>query len=71
MRITILHKNVPTMLSQFSAIMAEKHLNILNMTNKNRKENAYTIMDIEGSVDDAAEEKLNSIDGVYRVRILR
>lgn len=70
-RITILHKNVPTMLSQFSAIMAEKHLNILNMTNKNRKENAYTIMDIEGSVDDAAEEKLNSIDGVYRVRILR
>ncbi len=70
-RITILHKNVPTMLSQFSAILAEQHLNILNMTNKNRKENAYTIMDIDGEVDMAVEEKLNDIDGVFRVRILR
>ncbi|MBR5236849.1 MAG: phosphoglycerate dehydrogenase [Clostridia bacterium] len=70
-RITILHKNVPTMLSQFSALFAEKQLNILNMTNKNKKEAAYTIMDIDGDIAGDIEEKLNAIDGVLRVRVLR
>ncbi|MBE7047933.1 MAG: 3-phosphoglycerate dehydrogenase [Ruminococcaceae bacterium] len=70
-RVTILHKNIPAMLSQFSAIFAEKHLNIQNMMNKNKKETAYTIMDIDGEVEAVIEEKLNAIDGVLRVRILR
>ncbi|MBE7036521.1 MAG: 3-phosphoglycerate dehydrogenase [Ruminococcaceae bacterium] len=70
-RVTILHHNVPTMLSQFSALFAEKHLNILNMMNKNKKETAYTIMDISGAVDDNIEEKLEKIEGVLRVRVLR
>ncbi len=69
-RITILHKNIPSMLSQFSALLAEKHINILNLTNKNKKENAYTIMDIEGEHPEDLEEKLNAIEGVLRVRIL-
>ncbi|MBQ4517181.1 MAG: phosphoglycerate dehydrogenase [Clostridia bacterium] len=70
-RVTILHQNVPTMLSQFSALFAEKQLNILNMMNKNKKETAYTIMDISGAVDDDIEEKLQKIEGVLRVRVLR
>ncbi len=70
-RVTILHKNVPTMLSQFSAIFAEKHLNIQNMLNKNKKENAYTIMDIDGEVSDDVESTIAAIDGVLRVRIIR
>ncbi len=70
-RVTILHKNIPTMLSQFSSIFAEKHLNIQNMINKNKKENAYTIMDIEGVVGEEVEEKLVAIEGVLKVRILR
>lgn len=69
-RVTILHKNIPTMLSQFSAVFAEKHLNILNMMNKNKGENAYTIMDIDGAVADDMEEKLQAIEGVLGVRIL-
>ncbi len=70
-RITILHKNIPTMLSQFSSVFAEKHLNILNMLNKNKKENAYTIMDIDGDVASDIEEKIKNIEGVLRVRVLR
>ncbi len=70
-RVTILHKNVPTMLSQFSTLFAEKHLNIQNMLNKSKNETAYTIMDIIGSVEDDIEDKLKNIDGVLRVRVLR
>ncbi len=70
-RITILHKNVPTMLSQFSSIFAEKHLNIQNMLNKNKQENAYTIMDICGEVPEDVEATIAAIDGVLKVRVIR
>lgn len=68
-RVTILHKNIPNMLSQFSSLMAEKHLNILNMMNKNKGENAYTIMDIDGTVEVEIENKIKEIDGVLGVRV--
>ncbi|MBQ3226061.1 MAG: phosphoglycerate dehydrogenase [Clostridia bacterium] len=70
-RITIAHKNVPTMLSQFSALVAEKGLNILHMLNKSKKENAYTIMDIDSDVADSIADELSAIDGVLGVRIIR
>lgn len=68
-RVTILHKNIPNMLSQFSSLMAEKKLNILNMMNKNKGENAYTIMDIDGTVDADIENTLSKIEGVLGVRV--
>lgn len=70
-RITIAHKNIPNMLSQFSAAMADKKFNIVNMLNKSKKENAYTIMDIDGNVTDDVVVGLNKIDGVYGVRIIK
>lgn len=70
-RVTITHLNVPTMLSQFSTIMAEKHLNILHMLNKSKKENAYTIMDIDGDVTDDMIAEISAIDGVLGVRIIK
>lgn len=69
-RVTIAHKNVPTMLSQFSAVMAEKHLNIVNMLNKSKKENAYTIMDIEGEVTAEMIDSISGMEGVLGVRII-
>ncbi|MBE7021959.1 MAG: 3-phosphoglycerate dehydrogenase [Ruminococcaceae bacterium] len=68
-RVTILHKNIPNMLSQFSSAMAEKHLNILNMINKNKGENAYTIMDVDSTIDADIEGKIKGIDGVLGVRV--
>ena len=59
------------MLSQFSALFADKGMNIQNMLNKNKKENAYTIMDIDGEVSDDIENAIASIDGVLRVRVIR
>lgn len=70
-RVTIAHKNIPNMLSQFSSIFADKGLNIVNMLNKSKKENAYTIMDIENDVSDTVKDELKAIDGVLGVRIIR
>ncbi|MBR7163467.1 MAG: 3-phosphoglycerate dehydrogenase, partial [Clostridia bacterium] len=59
------------MLSQFSALFADKGLNIQNMLNKNKKENAYTIMDIDGDVSEEIEKTIQAIDGVLCVRVIR
>ena len=70
-RVTIAHMNVPNMLSRFSTIMAEKQLNILHMLNKSKKENAYTIMDIDGDVTNDMIAEISAIDGVLGVRIIK
>lgn len=69
-RVTILHKNIPNMLGQFTGLMAEKGINIALMTNKSRKEYAYTMMDVDADVPAEVEEQLSGIDGVLRVRVL-
>ena len=40
-RITILHKNVPNMIGQFTAPLAEKNMNIEVMTNKKVVKNTH------------------------------
>jgi len=70
LRITIAHKNIPTMLSQFSAIMAKKSINIANMINKSKQDIAYTIMDIDSDSLNGAVEDFKKIDGVISVRII-
>mgnify|MGYP000399892941 CR=1 FL=1 len=44
---TILHKNIPNMLGQFTTLLADKGMNIALMTNKSRKEYAYTMIDVD------------------------
>ena len=70
-RITILHKNIPNMLGQFTTLLAEKNINIALMTNKSRKEYAYTMIDVETDVPSELEEQLGSVNGVLKVRVIR
>lgn len=70
-RITILHKNIPNMLGQFTTLLAEKNMNIALMTNKSRKEYAYTMIDVETEVSSELEEQLAGVSGVLRVRVIR
>ncbi len=69
-RVTILHKNVANMLSQFSNAFAAKGVNIENMVNKSKGDYAYTIMDVSDDVEDVAKE-FESIDGVIKVRVIK
>ena len=69
MRITVAHKNVPNMLSQFLSLLQDK--NVENMVNKNKGEYAYTIIDTAVEVQDDIVSKLAAIEGVLRVRVIR
>ena len=70
-RITILHKNSPNMIGQFTALLAEKNMNIEVMTNKSRKEYAYTMLDVDGTVSEDVEAQLAAVEGVLKVRVIR
>lgn len=69
-RITILHKNIPNMLGQFTTLLAEKDMNIALMTNKSRKEYAYTMIDVDTKVSAELEEQIATVSGVLKVRVI-
>jgi D-3-phosphoglycerate dehydrogenase len=67
-RISIANANVPNMLGQISTAMANAGLNIHNMVNKSRGEMAYTLVDVDSPVPQAAIDAIAAIDGVLSVR---
>ncbi len=67
-RVTLLHKNIPNSLSQFTAVMASENINIDSLMNKSRGEYAYTMLDLDHVPSENAIEKLREIKGVIRVR---
>lgn len=70
-RIAIAHKNIPNMISQFTQILGNEGVNISDMTNKSKGEFAYTLMDLESAASRSALDKLDAIEGVYRVRVVK
>lgn len=69
-RIAVLHANVPNMISQISGALADAGANIANLTNKARGEHAYTLIDTDAPVAEAALAALRGIEGVRRVRVI-
>ncbi|KAA5544424.1 phosphoglycerate dehydrogenase [Roseiconus nitratireducens] len=69
-RITIANANVPNMVGQISSILAGAGLNIADLLNKSRGDVAYTVIDLDGGVEDTVLEKLGAIEGVLTVRHL-
>lgn len=70
-RIAINHKNIRNMLSQFTSVFSGENINIANMINKSKGEYAYSIFDIETPSTEELVNKLASIDGVLKVRIIK
>jgi len=69
-RIAIANANVPNMVAQVSHEMAERGLNIATMTNKSRRDVAYTLVDVDSRVPDAVIAAIAALDGVLKVRYL-
>ena len=70
-RIAIMHKNVANMISRFTGIFGESGLNISDMTNKSKGEYAYTMLDLDDPATDEIVKKLEAVEGVIRVRVVK
>lgn len=72
LRFGIINRNVPAMISGISQVFAEAGANIENMTNKSRKDYAYTLVDVIGNLPvDEVAAKLQAMEGVIAVNIYR
>ena len=69
--VAIFHKNIANMITKFTACFGDEGINISDMMNKSRGEVAYTMMDIETAADESIIKKLQSINGVFRVRVVK
>lgn len=70
-RLTINHKNIPNMISQFTKVLGDAGVNISNMTNKSKGDLAYTILDVSTPISKEVAKSLKEISGVYKVRIVK
>lgn len=69
-RITIIHKNVPNVISKITSTVASENINIDNMVNKSRGEYAYTMLDTDTDVSADAIAAIEALDETVRVRVI-
>ena len=69
-RICVLHANVPAVLTKITAAMADEGINIENMTNKSKGENAYTVLDVSSTPSEDAIARISAVEGINRVRVI-
>lgn len=67
--VCVIHKNVPAIISQVTAVISEAGGNIESVASKSKKDWAYTMLDVTGDVA-AACANIENIDGVVKVRVL-
>ncbi|MEE6449950.1 phosphoglycerate dehydrogenase [Gottfriedia acidiceleris] len=69
-RITIAHKNIPNMVGQITGLLANYQVNIADMLNRSKGAFAYTMIDLDETINGPVEQLLRDIEGVISVRII-
>ncbi len=68
-RVLVLHKNVPKVVNNITNIFAEANINIENMANKSKKDNAVTAVDVKAPITEDIVNKISQISDIYRVLV--
>ncbi|MFF2876211.1 phosphoglycerate dehydrogenase [Gottfriedia sp. NPDC057991] len=69
-RITIAHKNIPNMVGQITGLLANYQVNIADMLNRSKGAFAYTMIDLDETINGPVEQLLKEIEGVISVRVI-
>lgn len=70
-RVAVCHKNIPSVISNITAVFGSAGINISDMTNKSRNDYAYSLFDIDNKPNAEVVEKLAAVDGVIKVRVVK
>ena len=57
-------------LTQIATALSDDGINVENLTNKAKKDYAYTMVDINSRITEEIADELRSIPGMIRVRVL-
>ena len=67
-RLVIANDNIPNMVGQITAVLANHSINIVEMVNKSKDTMAYNILELESEVSHDVIEEISAIDGVIFCR---
>ena len=70
-RITILHRNIPNTLSQFTTVVARDNINISDLLNRSKGEYACTMLDLDEPTTPELVADLQKVEGVLRIRVIK
>jgi len=69
-RVAVTNRNVPGMLGQMTAVLAERSINVIDLINKSRDDLAYNIIDLAEAPDQGLIDAISNIDSVINVRVI-
>lgn len=69
-RLCVIHKNIPAMLANITALLSRDGVNVENLSNKSKGDYAYTLVDLGTSLEPAVIDDLKNLANVIRVRII-
>ena len=67
-RILVIHENIPNTIATITACVSAEGVNIVNLTNKSKKDMAVTVMDVPELPSDQAIANIKRLPGVIRIR---
>lgn len=70
-RIAVCHKNIPSVISNITAVLGAAGVNISDMLNKSRNDYAYSLFDLDDVVNADVIKKLEEVEGVIKVRVVK
>lgn len=66
-RLVILHRNIPNMISHISSTLAANNINIENLANRSKGDYAVTLVDTIANITSEMIDTIGSMDGIIRV----
>lgn len=66
-RLVILHRNIPNMISHISSTLAAQNINIENLANRSKGDYAVTLVDTIANITADMIDTIQSMDGIIRV----
>jgi len=70
-RIAIANQNIPSMVGQITAILAQEGINIADMLNRSKGDTAYNIIDTDTEISEESIANIRNIKGVTMVRVIQ
>lgn len=70
-RISVNHRNIPNMIAQLMGVLGNEGINVANISNGSRGDYAYTLVDTDTPVNEEQMERIRSVSGVLKARIIK
>lgn len=70
-RICVMHKNIPAVIANITGIVSGEGINIENMASGSKGNFAYTVIEIIGTIPETIIEKLNALDDIIRINVIK